>query len=69
MQVGSQTGAERQNSLHPAGHNVLDATQDMIGLLSCERTLLGHIKLLINQHPKGKTVYEKVRIVIHSQEK
>jgi len=50
--VGSQeSGAEGQNPLlQPAGHTSVDAAQDMVGLLGCEHTLLGHIELLINQH-------------------
>jgi len=51
--VGShQSRAEGQNPLpQPAGHSSLDAAQDMVGLLSCEWTLVAHIKLLIHQDP------------------
>jgi len=48
-----QSRVEGQNHLpRPADHTSLDAAQDMVGLLGCERTLLGHIQLLINQHPQ-----------------
>ena len=32
---------------------LLDAAQVVVGLLGCEHTLLGHVELLINQHPKS----------------
>ena len=53
LQVGSQQReVEGQNHLsQPAGH-AFDAAQDTVGLLDCERTLLGHVELLINQHPQ-----------------
>jgi len=48
-----QRGVEGQNPLpHPAGHAFLDAAQDMVGLLGCERTLVAHVKLLIHQYPQ-----------------
>ena len=58
LQVGShQNGAEGQNPLlRPAGHASFDAAQDTIGFLGCERTLLGHVELLINQHPQVRVL-------------
>jgi len=52
--VGShQNGVERQDHLpQPAGHAAFDAAQDEVGLLGCERTLLGHVELLVNQYPQ-----------------
>ena len=38
--------------LQPAGHSAFDAAQDTVGFLGCERTLLGHVELLVNQHPQ-----------------
>jgi len=54
LQVGShQSRIEGQNHLPcPAGHTSLDAAQDMVGSLGCERSLPGHIELLVNQHPQ-----------------
>jgi len=54
LQVGSnQSRVEGQNPLpHPAGHAAFDAARDTVGLLRCERTLLGHVELLVNQHPQ-----------------
>jgi len=43
----------RQNDLpQPACHSSSNADQDMVGFLGCEHTLLGHVVLLINQHPQ-----------------
>jgi len=43
----------RQNHLPcPAAHASLDAAQDMVGLLGCQRTLVAHVKLLIHQYPQ-----------------
>jgi len=52
--VGShQSRAEGQNPLpQPAGHAALDAAQDTVGLLGCERALLAHVQLFIHQHPQ-----------------
>jgi len=54
LQVGShENGAEGQNHLpRPAGHAAFDAAQDIVGLLGYERKLLGHVDLLVNQHPR-----------------
>jgi len=54
LQVGSHwSGAEGQNHLpRPAGHASLDAAQDMVGLLGCERTLSAHVQLFIHQYPQ-----------------
>jgi len=54
LQVGShQSGGEGQNLLPcPAGHAAFDAAQDTVGLLGCERTVLGCVELLINQNPQ-----------------
>jgi len=54
LQMGShKSGVKGQNHLpRPAGHASLDAAQDRVGLLGCERTLLDHIDLLVNQHPQ-----------------
>ena len=54
LQVGSrQSGVEWQNSLlRPAGHASFDEDLDTVGLRGCERTLLGHVKLLVNHHPQ-----------------
>jgi len=42
---------EGQNHLpQPAGHASLDAAQVVVGLLSYERPLLGHVELLVNQY-------------------
>jgi len=30
-----------------------DAAQDTVGLLGCERTLVAHVKLFIDQYPKA----------------
>ena len=47
------TRAEGHNhSPRPAGHACLDPARDMVDLLGCECTLLGHIELLVNQHPQ-----------------
>jgi len=55
LQVGShQRGVKGQNDLPcSAGHASLDAAQDVVGFLGCERTLLDYVELLINQHPKS----------------
>jgi len=54
LQVGShKSGAEGQNPLPcPAGHAAGDAAQDTVGLLGCRCTLVGHVELLVNQHPQ-----------------
>ena len=54
LQVGShQSGAEGQNHLpEPTGHASLDAAQDTVGLLGCERTLVAHVQLFIHQYPQ-----------------
>jgi len=54
LQMGShQSGVEGQNCLpRPAGHVSFDAAQITIGLLGCRCTLLGHIELLVNEHPQ-----------------
>ena len=54
LQVGShQSGVEGQNLLaRPAGHVSLDASQDMAGLLGCERSLPDHVQLFIHQYPQ-----------------
>ncbi|KAK4818827.1 hypothetical protein QYF61_019864 [Mycteria americana] len=54
LQVGShESGAEGENHLpRPADHASFDAAQDTVGFLGCERTLLGLVELLINQHPQ-----------------
>jgi len=45
------TRAEWQNHLpRPPGHASLDAAQDMVGLLGCKHTLMGHLELLIDKH-------------------
>ena len=47
------TRAEGQNPLpRPAAHAAFDAAQDTAGLLGCERTLPGHVELLVRQHPQ-----------------
>jgi len=53
LQVGShKSGVKGQNHLpRPAGHDSLDAAQDMVGFLGCKRTLLAHVELLIHQYP------------------
>ena len=45
LQVGShQSSVEGQNHLScTAGHIALDAAQDTVGILGCERTLLAHV--------------------------
>ncbi|KAK4821202.1 hypothetical protein QYF61_015770 [Mycteria americana] len=55
LQVRShQSRAEWQNHLpRPAGHASVDAAQDTVGLLGCERTLLAHVQLFIHQYPQG----------------
>jgi len=54
LQVGScHSGAEGQNHLlRAAGHTAFDAAQDTVGLLGCERTLLAHVQLFIDQYPQ-----------------
>jgi len=54
LQVEShQSGVGRQSHLPGrAGYAAFDAAQDMVGLLGCECMLLGHVELLINQHPQ-----------------
>jgi len=54
LQVGShQSRAEGQNPLpQPAGHAAFGATQDTVGLLGCERTLLARVQLFIHQYPQ-----------------
>jgi len=54
LQVGShQSRVEGQNSLpQPAGHASLDAVQDTVGLLGCERTLVACVQLFIHQYPQ-----------------
>ncbi|RMC13101.1 hypothetical protein DUI87_10632 [Hirundo rustica rustica] len=37
---------EENHVLPPAGHSSFDAVQDVLGLLSCETTLLAHILIL-----------------------
>ncbi|KAK4816284.1 hypothetical protein QYF61_014582 [Mycteria americana] len=53
LQVEShQSGVEGQNHFpQPAGHTSLDAAQDTVGLLGCERTLPAHVQLFIHQYP------------------
>ena len=55
LEEGShQRRAEGQNLLpRPAGQDSFDSAQDTAGLLGCEHTLLGHMELLINQHPQA----------------
>ncbi|KAK4820817.1 hypothetical protein QYF61_007211 [Mycteria americana] len=49
-----QSKVERQNHLpRPAGHASVDAAQDSVGLLGCERTLLAHVQLFVHQYPQG----------------
>ena len=49
-----QSRAEGYNPLRsPAAHAAGDAAQGTVGLLGCERTLLGHVELLIHQHPQA----------------
>ncbi|KAK4810205.1 hypothetical protein QYF61_011799 [Mycteria americana] len=54
LQVGShQSRVEGQNPLpRPAGHAAVDAAQDTVGLLGCERALWAHVQLFIHQHPQ-----------------
>jgi len=54
LQVGSaQSRVEGQDPLpRPAGHASLDAAQDTVGLLGCERTLVAHVKLFIHHYPQ-----------------
>ena len=54
LQVRShQSRVEGQNYLpRPVVHASLDAVQDTVGFLGCERTLLGHVELLIHQYPQ-----------------
>jgi len=53
LQVGShESGVKGQNHLpRPAGHASSDAAQNAVGLLGCERTLLGHVQLFVSQDP------------------
>jgi len=47
------TRAEGHNHLPPpAGHVSFGAAQDVVGFLGCKHTLLGHVALLVNQHPQ-----------------
>ena len=50
FQVGSNDSrVEGQNHLLlPTSHIYLSATQDTVGLLGCERTLLAHVESFIN---------------------
>ena len=49
-----QSGAEGQSPLpRPAGHAAGDAAQGTGGSLGCERTVSGHVQLLIHQHPRS----------------
>jgi len=52
LQVGPhESRVEGQNHLpQPDGHTSLDATQDTVGLLDCQHTLLAHAESFINQH-------------------
>jgi len=54
LQVRShQSRVEGQNHLpQPAGHTSLDAAQDTIGLLGCERTSVAHVQLFFHQYPQ-----------------
>ena len=54
LQVRSHASrVEGQNHLPwPASHTSLDATQAIVGLLGCKRTLTAHVELLINQRPQ-----------------
>ncbi|KAM9510117.1 zinc finger protein 131-like isoform 4-T9 [Guaruba guarouba] len=54
LQVRShESRVEGQDHLpRPAGHAPLDAAQHTVGFLGWKRTLLAHVKLLINQHPQ-----------------
>ena len=48
-----QSGVEGQNHLpRPAGYASLDEAQDMVGFLSYERILLGHVQLFIHWYPQ-----------------
>jgi len=48
-----QSRVEGQNHLpRPAGHAAFDAAQDTVGCLGCERTLLAHVQLFIQQYPR-----------------
>ena len=49
--AAGHTRAEGQNHLQwTADHASIYAAQDMIGFLGFERTLLGHVQFLVNQH-------------------
>ena len=54
LQVGShKSRAGGENHLRrPAGHASFDAAQNTVSFLGCKHTLLGHIELLVNQHPQ-----------------
>ncbi|KAK4816734.1 hypothetical protein QYF61_022286 [Mycteria americana] len=54
LQVRShQRRVEGQNHLpRPAGCPSLDAAQDTVGFLGCERTLPAHVQLFIHQYPQ-----------------
>ena len=54
LQLGShESRVEGQNHLcQPAGHTSLDAAQDTVGLLGCERTLAAHVESFMNQDPQ-----------------
>ena len=49
-----QSRVEGQNHLpRPAGHAAFDAAQDMVlSNVGCKCTLLGHVELLVSQHPQ-----------------
>jgi len=54
FQLGShQSRAEGKNHLlQPTGHTSFDAAQDMVGLLSSERTLSAQVQLFIHLYPQ-----------------
>jgi len=55
LQVGSdESRIKGQNPLpRPAAHAALDAAQDTVGFLGCQRTLPAHGELLTHQHPQA----------------
>jgi len=49
---GSHQSRGAESPPSHAAHAAGDADQGTVGFLGCERTLMGHVELLINQQPE-----------------
>ena len=69
--LGSGAGRRTPSGVSPKSRGAesppltcwLDAAQDVVGLLGCERTLVGHVQLFIHQHSQvllGRVAFNPV---------